>query len=189
MHEVEIVEVSSTELERELEQFAQLLHDCVYSGASIGFVLPHTLDDARRYWHTKVAPGVRGGGVLLLAAKRDGKVIGTVQLDHDTPGNQQHRAEVRKLLVAPSGRRQGIGRALMLAVQARATALGRGLLTLDTRTGCEAEPLYRSLGFEQAGIIPYYCRHYREARLESTTLMYKLVAPLGTETSTGAGRS
>lgn len=165
------------ELERDLEQFAQVLHACVHSGASIGFILPHTLEDARRYWLHKVAPGVRAGGVLLLAARRAGRVVGTVQLDHDTPGNQQHRAEVRKLLVHPDARRQGLGRALMQAIEARAAAFGRTLLTLDTRTGCEAEPLYRSLGYEQAGIIPYYCRDYREERLESTTLMYKLLGP------------
>lgn len=177
LNTITIAEVDAATLEGELAQFAELLHACVHSGASIGFILPHTQDDARRYWQTKVAPGVRDGGVLLLAARRAGQLIGTVQLDHDTPGNQQHRAEVRKLLVAPAARRQGIGRLLMHAVQQRAAVLGRSLLTLDTRTGCEAEPLYRELGFEQAGIIPHYCRHYQEERLESTTLMYKLLAP------------
>lgn len=172
-----VTQASADELERDLDQFAQVLHACVHSGASIGFILPHTLEDARSYWRRKVVPGVRGGGVLLLAARVDGRIVGTVQLDHDTPVNQQHRAEVRKLLVHPQARRQGLGRALMQAVEGHAATLGRTLLTLDTRTGCEAEPLYRSLGFAQAGIIPYYCRDYAQDRLESTTLMYKLLGP------------
>lgn len=162
-------------LEGDVDRFAALLHGCVHAGASIGFILPHTLDDARRYWLTKVAPAVRSGGVLLLAAHRADGLAGTVQLDHDTPGNGRHRAEVRKLLVDPHARRLGIGRALMAAVEQEARALGRSLLTLDTRTASEAEPLYSALGFEQAGIIPYYCRDAREDRLESTTVMYKLL--------------
>jgi ribosomal protein S18 acetylase RimI-like enzyme len=176
MKTADITPVGADALERELDGFAGLLHACVHSGASIGFILPHTPEDARAWWLDKVLPGVRAGGLLLLAARQDGRLVGTVQLDHDTPGNQRHRAEVRKLLVHPAARRQGLGRALMQAVEGRAAGLGRTLLTLDTRTGCEAEPLYRSLGFEQAGIIPSYCRDAHEDRLDSTTLMYKLLA-------------
>lgn len=162
-------------LERELDAFAALLHGCVHAGASIGFILPHTLDDARCYWLTKVAPTVRAGGVLLLAARQGDRLVGTVQLDHDTPGNGRHRGEVRKLLVDPHARRMGIGRALIRAVEHDARALGRTLLTLDTRTDSEAEPLYSELGFQQAGIIPFYCRDALEDRLDSTTVMYKLL--------------
>ena len=41
---------------------------------------------------------------------------------------------------------------------------GRSLLTLDTRTGDNAEPLYTSLGYRTAGIIPGYCRDPFEDR-------------------------
>lgn len=38
----------------------------------------------------------------------------------------------------------------------RARELGKTLATLDTRTGDVAEPLYTSVGFEVAGVIPIY---------------------------------
>ena len=56
---------------------------------------------------------------------------------------------------------------------ARADALGRSLITLDTRTGDKAEPLYTSLGYVTAGIIPDFCRDPFEERMHPTTIMYK----------------
>ncbi len=116
---------------------------------------------------------MRGGGLLLLAARQDGRIVGTVQLDHDTPANQPHRAEVRKLLVHPQARRQGIAQALMAELERHAGALGRSLLTLDTRTGDAAEPLYAARGYIRAGVIPGYCRDAHTTELDSTTVMYK----------------
>jgi hypothetical protein len=61
----------------------------------------------------------------------------------------------------------------MAAIESRAAALGRSLLTLDTRTGDHAEPLYAALGYRVAGIIPGYCRDPFEPKLDPTTVMYK----------------
>ena len=61
----------------------------------------------------------------------------------------------------------------MAALERRAGELGRSLLTLDTRTGDSAEPLYTSLGYQTAGIIPGYCRDPFEDHLDPTTIMYK----------------
>jgi hypothetical protein len=58
----------------------------------------------------------------------------------------------------------------------RAAALGRTLLTLDTRTGDKAEPLYASLGYRTVGVFPGFCRDTVDAgRLDSTTIMYKAI--------------
>lgn len=156
-----------------LGELGALLHACVHDGASIGFVLPYAAADAEAFWRLKVLPALRGGGLVLLVARREGRIVGTVQLDHDTMPNQRHRAEVRKLLVHPDCRRRGIARALMAEAERHAAALGRSLLTLDTRTGDMAEPLYVSLGYRTAGIIPGYCRDTLTERLDSTTIMYK----------------
>jgi ribosomal protein S18 acetylase RimI-like enzyme len=96
-----------------------------------------------------------------------------VQLSTDTPPNQLHRAEVTKLLIHPDFRRRGIARALMEELEGLAERLGRSLITLDTRTGDSAEPLYASMGYVTAGVIPGYCRDAFVDRLDATTIMYK----------------
>ncbi len=157
-----------------LGQLGALLHACVHDGASIGFVLPYPEADGEGFWADKVLPSVRAGVRLLLVARQADRIVGSIQLDYDTPPNQPHRAEVRKLLVHPAFRRQGIALALMAELERRAGALGRTLLTLDTRTGDSAEPLYAALGYSTVGVIPGFCRDTRDAaRLDSTTIMYK----------------
>ncbi len=166
---------SADDVAAEVQGLAELLHACVHAGASVGYVLPFSLADAEAFWRDKVLPPVRDGARALWVARRDGRIAGSVQLDHDTPPNQPHRAEVRKLLVHPDFRRRGISRALMAALERRAAALGRSLLTLDTRTGDNAEPLYTSLGYRVVGVIPGYCRDPFADQLDPTTIMYKLL--------------
>lgn len=163
-------------------ELGALLHDCVHAGASIGFVLPCSVEDCHAFWQAKVLPAVRDGGLLLVVARQHGRIAGAGQLDCNTPPNQPHRAEVRKVMVHPDFRRQGIAKALMTELERLARQRGRSLLTLDTRTGDQAEPLYASLGYQTAGIIPGYCRDtFDDKRLDSTTIMYKaLQHPVGT---------
>lgn len=167
-----ITEFSAADLAARIGEFASLLKACVEDGASIGFVLPFPMAEAEAYWRGKVLPGL-DGGLTLLAAEQGGRVVGTVQLDCDTFPNQRHRAELRKLLVHPDFRRRGIARKLVAETERRAAAGGRSLITLDTRTGDTAEPLYASLGYLVAGIIPGYCRDTLSDRLDPTTVMYK----------------
>ncbi|HEU4375512.1 MAG TPA: GNAT family N-acetyltransferase [Telluria sp.] len=162
------------DIDAHLAELGALLNACVHDGASIGFVLPHSAKDSAAFWADKVRPGVQAGARLLLVARRRGAIVGSVQLDYDTPPNQPHRADVRKLLVHPAWRRRGIAQALMAELERRAGLLGRNLLTLDTRTGDNAEPLYASLGYRTVGVIPGFCRDTADAaRLDATTIMYK----------------
>jgi ribosomal protein S18 acetylase RimI-like enzyme len=155
-------------------ELGALLHACVYAGASISFVLPFTTDDSEAFWCNNVLPVVRNGTRVLLVARQNGRIVGSVQLDYDTPPNQPHRAEVRKLLVHPAFRRQGIAKALMVELERLASCLGRSLITLDTRTGDKAEPLYASLGYKTVGVIPGYSRDpINKDHLDPTTIMYK----------------
>ena len=164
---------SGADIETDLDGLSRLLHDCVHEGASIGFILPHSRKESEAFWLRKVSPAVNDGSRLLLVAKRGKAITGSVQLDYDTPANQPHRAEIRKLLVHPDCRRQGIARQLMAEIERHAVLLHRSLLTLDTRTGDSAEPLYVSLGYQTTGIIPGYCRDTFSERLDATTIMYK----------------
>jgi len=164
-------------LANDIDMLAAVLHDCVHAGASVSFVLPFSHDDAKAFWRAKVLPGVECGLCLVLIARCGKQIVGTVQLDLATPPNQPHRAEVRKLLVHPSARRQGIARALMLALEQEARRYRRHLLTLDTVTDGFAEPLYLSLGYTKVGVIPGYAVRPDSPYLDATTIMYKQIDP------------
>jgi ribosomal protein S18 acetylase RimI-like enzyme len=171
---VTISRLSAQDIPANLKKLGELMSACVHDGASIGYVLPFSQEDSETFWSEKVLPGVEADTRLLLVARHKDRIVGSVQLDYDTPPNQPHRAEVRKLLVHPEFRRQGIAQALMAELEQQSRALGRSLLTLDTRSGDSAEPLYVSLGYCTVGIIPGFCRDTRDAgRLDSTTIMYK----------------
>ena len=171
--ETGITILSAAEIPAHLLDLGTLLHACVHAGASIGFVLPYAEEEGAAFWREKVLPAACEGGVVLLVARRRGRIAGCVLLDCSTMPNQRHRAEARKLMVHPHFRRQGIARALMAELERQAALRGRRLITLDTRTGDHAEPLYASLGYATAGVIPGYCRAPLDDRLESTTIMYK----------------
>jgi ribosomal protein S18 acetylase RimI-like enzyme len=148
----------------------------VHAGAGVSFAVPFSLDEARAFWRDKVLPGVRARTRRVVVARRAAQIVGTVQLDLAVPPNQQHRADVAKLLVHPAARRRGVARGLMMALEAIAQREGRRLLTLDTATGGSAEPLYRSLGYVSVGVIPRYARGSLTPDLEATTIMYKELA-------------
>jgi ribosomal protein S18 acetylase RimI-like enzyme len=163
----------SASVESDLDALADVLRAVVYDGAGVSFVVPFSIEDARRFWLASVLPGVQARTRRVLVAGDDGRIVGTVQIDLATPPNQQHRAEILKLLVHPSARRRGIARTLMIAIEPIARAERRTLLTLDTWTGRAAEELYLSLGFTVAGVIPRYARGSLTPDLEPTTIMYK----------------
>ncbi|WP_307730930.1 GNAT family N-acetyltransferase [Pseudoduganella chitinolytica] len=154
---------------------ADVLHDCVAHGASVGFVLPFDVSAARRWWLT-VAQQVDAGARTVFVARDADGICGTVQLALAMPANGAHRAEVNKMLVHTRARRRGIALQLMTAAEERARELGRSLLVLDTWTGSGAEHLYRQLGFEVSGTIPAFAR-LEDGSLGATTVMYKLLAP------------
>ena len=75
-------------------------------------------------------------------------------------------------MVHRGARRRGIGRALMLALEAAARRAGRTLLVLDTRVGDSAELLYLGLGYARAGVIPHYALS-AAGTLDATVYMYR----------------
>lgn len=157
-----------------LPELAALLEEAVRGGASVGFVLPLADGELETYWSGVVASVASGQKVLLVARKED-RLAGTVQVAFEPRANGSHRAEIQKLLVHRWARRQGIGAALMGAAEEAARAANRTLLVLDTRVGDDAERLYRRLGYQLAGVIPYYARSI-DGRLEGSAFMYKLLA-------------
>lgn len=158
--------------EAEIERLAEVLTGVVEAGASVGFLPPLSQDEARAYWQGVIAPDVR-----LLIAKNETGIVGTAQLALAMRANGRHRAEVSKVLVHPRAQRQGIGRALMEALEPVARREGRTLLFLDTREGDHSNRLYRSLGYLEAGRIPDYARS-ADGSLHATVFYYKHLPPL-----------
>ncbi|MCU6497413.1 GNAT family N-acetyltransferase [Rugamonas sp. A1-17] len=151
-----IIQLDAAGLRRHAADLAHVLRDCVLHGASVGFLLPCPLEEARAFW-LALAPQVERGERLLYAAlDADGALCGTVQLVLCGLPNSRHRAEISKMLVHSSARRQGVARALMRHAMARARALGCKLLVLDTCTGFPAQAMYEKLGFAVTGVVPGY---------------------------------
>ena len=177
MSQVKIVKIAPEHFDEQVGELAEILHACVSDGASVGFILPFTLEASRSFWHNAIGPSLQSGDNVLFAGTSDGEMVGTVQLCCATMPNQPHRADVSKMLVHPKHQRKGVGKALLVALETEAKRRNRTLLTLDTRTGDKAEPLYKSVGFEKAGVIPQFCRDTKTERLDSTTYMYKILKP------------
>lgn len=157
--------------ERQVDGLADVLIDCVAGGASVSFMSPLTRERALAFWR-KVALGVVAGERALLVAEDDQGICGTVQLLLDLPENQPHRADVAKMLVHRRARRQGLGAALMRAVEESAREHDRRLLVLDAVTGGDAARLYERLGWVRVGDVPDYAL-YPDGRLCATTFYYR----------------
>jgi ribosomal protein S18 acetylase RimI-like enzyme len=161
--------------EREIGALAEVLIGVVEAGASVGFLPPLSRDEAHTYWRGVLAPDIR-----LLIAENETGIVGTAQLALAMRANGRHRAEVSKVLVHPSAQRQGIGRALMEALEPIARREDRSLLFLDTREGDPSNRLYRSLGYLEAGRIPDYARS-ADGSLHATVFYYKPLPPIEEE--------
>jgi ribosomal protein S18 acetylase RimI-like enzyme len=150
-----------------------LLQQTVDAGASIGFLPPMSAAEAEAWW-LGVEEALAGPYRILLVARQGDQVAGSVQLDMVAKPNAPHRAEVIKLMVLPAARRQGIGRALMEAIEAQARANGRTTLVLDTREGDPSEQLYQGLGYVRVGAIPQYVIS-EDGSMSATVIYYKLL--------------
>ena len=168
---VEITALGASVADAALDQLAGVLVDCVEGGASVSFMAPFSHDSALAFFR-KVAGSVASGDTVLLAARLDGKIVGTVQLGLDTPPNQPHRADVKKMLVHRSARGRGIGAALMTAIEEEARRHGRWLLVLDTVPDENGHRLYLRAGWKQTGLVPDYAM-FPDGQLCDTAIMWK----------------
>jgi GNAT superfamily N-acetyltransferase len=168
---LEIVALDAPVADPALDQLADVLVDCVEGGASVSFMAPFSHADGLAFFR-KVAVTVAAGDTVLLAASLDGKIVGTVQLGLDTPPNQPHRADIKKMLVHRAARGRGIGAALMVAVEEEAKRRSRWLLVLDTVPNENGHRLYLRAGWTQTGLVPDYAL-FPDGRLCDTAIMWK----------------
>jgi GNAT superfamily N-acetyltransferase len=154
MSNSEILVLDAAAAKAALAELADVLADCVEGGASVSFMLPYSRDDAAKFFE-KVIASVARDETVLVAAKVNGRIVGTVQLGVDMPPNQPHRADIKKLLVHRAARNRGLGAKLMERAEQEAKARGRTLLVLDT-AGADAERLYVRTGWQRVGVVPDY---------------------------------
>jgi ribosomal protein S18 acetylase RimI-like enzyme len=155
------------------DMLGETLVEAVADGASVTFMYPLAADRARAFWTGALASADRGERVILGAW--DGELlVGTVTLQLDVPQNQQHRAEIAKLMTRISHRGRGVAVALMRAAETEAVKRGRTLLVLDTASDGGASPLYERLGFVFAGAIPDFART-PHGELTATRIYYKRI--------------
>jgi GNAT superfamily N-acetyltransferase len=165
----EIAVLDAPVADRALDQLADVLVDCVEGGASVSFMSPFPHAEALAFFR-KVAASVASNDTVLLAARLEGRIVGTVQLGLDTPPNQPHRADIKKMLVHRAVRSRGIGAALMARAEEEAGRQGRWLL--DTVPGENGHRVYQRAGWTQSGIIPDYAL-FPDGRLCDTAVMWK----------------
>jgi acetyltransferase len=153
--QLSIERVDASALRAGREALIDLLIHTVENGASVGFVLPLSREEAGEYWYG-LLPSIGNGSRLLWIAQDDAGLLGTVQLELTLKRNGVNRAEIQKLLVHTRARRRGVARSLMRLAEATARELDRGLLYLDTEAGSGAEAFYRALGYTCIGGLPEY---------------------------------
>lgn len=167
----DIVELDAAGYREAIPGLAELVVDAVDGGNSVNFMAGVTVAEAAAWWEARIE-SVASGRTTAFIAVADGRIVGSTLLIRAPQPNAPHRAEIAKVLVHRDARRNGLGRALMLAAEARARFDGRWLLFLDTVTGSPADAFYRSLGWREAGAIPGYALS-PHGELQSATYFWK----------------
>ena len=149
-----------------------LLKDAVDGGSSVNFLAGVTNEQTEGWWKARTSR-VADGTITVFVARDDvGRIVGSTLIERSVNPNSPHRAEIGKVIVHRSMRRQGLGRALMAAAEERARAEGRWMLILDTVAGSAAAALYESLGWVTVGTIPAYALN-TAGEPEPATYYYK----------------
>ena len=82
-------------------------------------------------------------------------IVGTVQLGLEQPDNQQHRADLAKMLVPIQTHGAEVSeRSCWRPPRRRPATAARTLLVLDTITGSDADRLYTRMGWVRVGDDP-----------------------------------
>ena len=98
---------------------------------------------------------VAASGARVVVAYAGEQVVGFGYWARQSAAVLTHSAEIRKIMVHPEAQGQGVGRAVVGALVADATAAGVELLLLDVRGNNHgALRLYASLGFVVTGRRP-----------------------------------
>ena len=174
MQAVTIERIGRDAAQDDVRALARLLVDAIAGGAGVSFLADLTEEQAEAWWRSLLSSSSERA-IILIARDEEG-VVGTVQLQPAWAPNQPHRADVAKLIVHRRARRRGIARALMQALEEAASAAGFTLLLLDTCKGYDAERLYASTGWVRVGEVPGFALN-PDGSLCDTVFFYKQLTP------------
>ena len=173
--QIAIRELDAAEAAARLAELADLLVDAVAHGSSVNFLAGFSHAEGQAFWRGQI-PGIAAGERRLFVAEAGERVVGTVVLTFAHQPNAPHRAEIGKMLVHSTLRRQGLGQRLLATAEQAALGAGRWLLLLDTESGSAGDLLYRSCGWTEIGRIPDHSLT-PDGRLASATVFYKSLRP------------
>jgi len=138
--------------ENVVHELTDVLLDAVQSGAGVSFMSDVRPEQIADWWRARFRES--SPRAVILVARDERGIVGTVQLQPAWAPNQPHRADVAKLIVHTRARGRGIARALMQELERQARMEHFTLLLLDTCKGGAAEQLYMSLGWRRVGEVP-----------------------------------
>ena len=165
-----LIERITRPTESEIQGLAGLLLDAVDDNAGISFMKGLRIEEAAKWWRRTLTAATPRS--VILVARDESGLIGTVQLQPAWPPNQPHRADVAKLIVHRRARGKGIARLLMESLERHAREQRFTLLLLDTCKGSAAERLYSSMGWIRVGEVPRFALN-PDGSLCDTVFFYK----------------
>jgi len=135
---------------RDLPGISAIHNAVVASSNAIFSELAETLDQRDAWFAQRTA-----AGMPVLVACRGGEVLGFASYAQYRPWAGYRETVEQTIHVGERHRRQGIGRALLVALVAVAREEGMHALVAGIDAGNEASvALHRSLGFVQVGLMP-----------------------------------
>ncbi len=112
---------------------------------------------------TFLAHAFRDRNGFLVIEDDDGQVVGYVLIRLGLPWLGPRRGGITSIAVAPAHRRQGLGRALMVAALTYLQEQRAEQADLEVSvTNRAAQSLYESLGFKRAKVLPDYYGLHRD---------------------------
>jgi RimJ/RimL family protein N-acetyltransferase len=164
-----------------LDAVADLLVAAANRGEALGLSPTITRPQYDEHLERLMASARRGDAALAVARTPDGAVVGTAQWTRSAYPTRRVLGELDHVVVSPSARGAGVGRALIDTIVTDARAAGIEILMLEARGNNHgALALYERNGFRFAGNLPNVVA-IGSARHDIVLMARKLTRPPGTD--------